>query len=391
MRVLFPIERVGVEGGMQRSTRLLIKYLADTKLVECAVMLPDNGPAVDFYGQAGATIYISQKLKNWPLNVGNPVQSLTGLYKFRSELDKVIQDFQPSVINTNHLPAEIYVGIASLGRKNFPRRVFTQRGNEYSGISCHVLKWVLKSADKCVVTTEYQKQVTQKFLGVPGSKIKLIPNCTEVHLQPDNDRTYRKKWGVKDNELLFGMIGSICPNKAQMTLLRAAAMCKDSLPNAKYAFIGKRSRVTPKYLDELEALIESLSMRDRVILPGFIEDVAGVMRSLDVVVSASLKEGFGRTIIESWAAGKPVITSDAAGPKCLVHNDVDALIFTTENYEQLAQQLVLMKDQSLRNRLGDAGYNNVLNQYDPREVARKYMQVYKEITHNIDGVSDVTR
>jgi glycosyltransferase involved in cell wall biosynthesis len=64
---------------------------------------------------------------------------------------------------------------------------------------------------------------------------------------------------------------------------------------------------------KLEALVAELQLKERVELPGFIDNPFAEFASCDLVVLPSKSEGFGNVIIEALACGSPVIATRATG------------------------------------------------------------------------------
>lgn len=68
--------------------------------------------------------------------------------------------------------------------------------------------------------------------------------------------------------------------------------------------------------ESLEALVESLGLQGRVLLPGYVRETAPWYRHADLFVLASDHEGFGNVIVEALEHGLPVVSTDCpAGPR----------------------------------------------------------------------------
>ncbi|HEY0941135.1 MAG TPA: glycosyltransferase family 4 protein [Steroidobacter sp.] len=82
------------------------------------------------------------------------------------------------------------------------------------------------------------------------------------------------------------------------------------------------------------------------------------------LVLASRSEAMGRVLIEAAAAAKPRIVSKVDGTYTVVNHDSDGLLFEAGNVEALATALrSIMRDESLRRRLGDTARTRALTEF----------------------------
>jgi starch synthase len=84
------------------------------------------------------------------------------------------------------------------------------------------------------------------------------------------------------------------------------------------------------------------------------KEIPQLLRECDCLVFPSFFEGFGQVILESMAAGLPVITTDAtAGPDIIEHG-IDGFITEAGNEQMLAECMsVMSRDRSLLYQMGD--------------------------------------
>lgn len=105
-------------------------------------------------------------------------------------------------------------------------------------------------------------------------------------------------------------VGRICPQKAQLLFPPALAQLKSTFPHMQLHFIGDgESRAA------LEAAIDQYKVRDMVVLQGWkanteVRDLLSKSRAL---LLPSFAEGLPVVIMESFALGRPVISTYIAG------------------------------------------------------------------------------
>ena len=97
-------------------------------------------------------------------------------------------------------------------------------------------------------------------------------------------------------------------------------------------------------------------------------------------VFPSLYEPFGSVALEGMAARTPVVVSDTGGLSEIVNHNENGLTAYCGNARSLADQIRrLLSDQKLARRLGEAGYQTVLENYSWQGIARNTALEYKRI------------
>lgn len=116
---------------------------------------------------------------------------------------------------------------------------------------------------------------------------------------------------------------------------------------------------------------------------GHVDDMPGLLRSVDIVVLPSYREGLPKGLIEAAASGCALIATDVPGCREVVTHEVDGLQVPVRAGDALAQAIArLHDDPPLRARLAQAGRQKALQRFDERIVLRDTLAVYKEL---LDG------
>lgn len=113
---------------------------------------------------------------------------------------------------------------------------------------------------------------------------------------------------------------------------------------------------------------------------GHVDDMVGLLASVDIVVLPSYREGLPRSLVEAAACGLPLITTDVPGCREVVSDGVDGLLVPMGNSEALAQAMArLQDDPAFARQLGDAARRKARAQFDERIVVERTMAVYAEL------------
>lgn len=205
--------------------------------------------------------------------------------------------------------------------------------------------------------------------GVPPDNVRHINNFAEVETAPTP--ASRADAGIPlDAPLLLGL-GRLHPSKAFDVLIKAVA----ELPDVYVWIAGEGPQ-----RGELEALINSLGLADRVKLLGWRDDRAALFQASDLCIFCSRYEPFGTVFVQSWAQKIPVIAADSDGPRQFVRDGDDGLVVPKDDVQALKNAVVkLLADQGLRDKFVKNGLARYENEFTKDAAVRAYLGLYNEI------------
>lgn len=208
-----------------------------------------------------------------------------------------------------------------------------------------------------------------------------IPNLG-IHPEPAGTLFGPNLGGV----LRVGLVGSYAKWKGHLVFLEAVRILAPLFPSSKVQFFVVGG---PLYATggsqwtrtELEKLVGSMGVSDRVEFLPHQTEVDPVYRSLDLVVHASTKpEPFGRTIVEGMAYGKAVVAALDGGVGEIIDDGKDALAFRPGDPEDMAQKIAMvLLDHELRVRLGVAGREKAQDLFSRRALKAKVVGLYEKL------------
>jgi glycosyltransferase involved in cell wall biosynthesis len=146
---------------------------------------------------------------------------------------------------------------------------------------------------------------------------------------------------------VVGCIGRIEPRKGILDLVAAAPLIREAIPGARVVVIGDDPYGTdPAYLARVKTAtgVEHLP---------WVENAAGVMRHLDVLVAPSHQEPFGTVLSEAMAVGTPVVATRVGGLPEVVDDGVTGLL--VEPGEPAALAAAVQRVYEQRETMGEAG------------------------------------
>ena len=205
--------------------------------------------------------------------------------------------------------------------------------------------------------------------GVAAENAICINNFAETEVA--EEPASRQDAGIPDDATLLFGLGRLHTAKAFDTLIKVVARM-----DGIYLWIAGEGPMR----GELEALIESLGVQDRVKLLGWRNDRAALFQASDICVFSSRYEPFGTVFVQSWAQKTPLVTTRSDGPRQFVRDGEDGLVVDIDDEVQMQSAIqCLLDDPALAARLVEKGYQRYLNGFTKEKSVQAYLDFYKDI------------
>ena len=215
----------------------------------------------------------------------------------------------------------------------------------------------LRRADRLFTVSESARVDLEEHLGLGRDRVEVVPEAPDPVFWPRNGETERTASLAEGEFLLYA--SGINPHKSVETLLDACAELGRSCP--PLVLVGPlEDDEAHSAADAIRARIERLGLKERVFLPGFVDDatLASLYSTATLAAVTSLGEGFGLPAVEAAACGAPVVLSDIP-PHRESMGDA-ARYFAPGDSAALARELSeLLQDAPLRRELGERGRRRV--------------------------------
>ncbi len=225
---------------------------------------------------------------------------------------------------------------------------------------------------------------TQVEFGADPRRIEIIPNG--IH-GPDFYKLRGKRRAARQlnfSRKNVGFIGRVVPIKDIKTLLKSARIVVNLLPDTQFLIAGPMDE-EPEYAEECLTLVQHLGLQDHVKFLGSVK-VQELMIELDLMILTSISEGLPFVILESYAAGVPIVSTDVGACRELIEGRADekpsfgpgGFVVPVGNAEQLADGMIrILTDPLLGDQMGDAGRQRVEAHYASQTVVKRYRQLYQ--------------
>ncbi len=176
---------------------------------------------------------------------------------------------------------------------------------------------------------------------------------------------------------LVGTVGRMQTAKDQPMLARAfvkaIAMAPELADRLRLVMVGDGPLLT-----QVHAELDAAGLQHLAWLPGERNDVADVMRGLNLFALPSLAEGISNTILEAMACGLPVVATAVGGNADLVQEGVTGFIVPPGDPAGMAAKLVeLAKNAEISQNLGAVGRARVTSTFSMHAMVKTYQDVYE--------------
>jgi glycosyltransferase involved in cell wall biosynthesis len=277
---------------------------------------------------------------------------------------------------------------------------------------------VLNELPLILVTSNWVKEMYVRD-GINGDNIEVLPvGCnTDTFIPRDkNDpkiASVRESFGISEDQLMILTVGGDAASKGAQEVMQALAIIDTKAPDWKYICkVWPQPRTVSQNLADLKmasdlGIDKNVTYATNTISRNFMPYLIG---ACDIYAAPSRLEGFGMPQVEAGACGKPVISIKAMGmldtlvdgetallarvaqkivvnevvlgaesgfedQHCIKFN-VPRTVDYRANVQDIAKDLlVLMNDKDLREKMGKAGRERVVKNFDYRVVAKRFLQI----------------
>lgn len=347
MKILLTSHSPLITGGAEQC---LLEYASE--LVKqghkCWIAVPAHGE-------------MTHKLKNSPINykvvplswaikphdhkgamIGSG-ESFLGLFKYAQEIEPDI-----IIVNTVVVPWGLYVGKAlGIPTLALVHEIINDK-QQAIAIAPDYKTYVNNlnnNTDYVIYNSQFVKNEFATDLTLPKTSSKILYPVPSI----DNKKiTQEYKKNVIGDIVTVAVIGSVSPRKNQMEALESARLLKREKVKFRIDIYGDTNDI--KYVLKLKRYIKKYGLEKHVRFCGFSDNIYATINEYNIVLSASINEPFGRTILEGQLFGRIVISNNTGGGLELVEDKKNGLVYEQGDPAQLAESIkwvISNKDEAL--------------------------------------------
>lgn len=246
---------------------------------------------------------------------------------------------------------------------------------------------LLSDAAGIVANSEWSASLTRDIMGEIGitspPPVAAIDLGTDpAHFSPAGATgRLRAQLELGDAPIMLS-VARLVPHKGQDTAIQTLAALHDEFPELHYVVVGRGDDES-----RLRALADTLRVADRVHFVGQLDDhgLADAYATSTVYVGLSRLdngvnvEGFGISFVEAGASGIPVVGGDSGGVRAAIRDGETGIVVDPCDIRATTEAIgSIVRDSSLRSRMGAAGRAAVESYYNWNRVAAQTREFVHE-------------
>jgi glycosyltransferase involved in cell wall biosynthesis len=344
-------------GGTERQFAEMARGLAANGVPVHLGCLLNRGPFADGLGelaefQLGGSLYGLHSIRSrWRLQ------------RHLRKLDVVLAHAFDFYTNLTLIPAAKVAGIRVLGSHR-------QIGDLLTPAQFRAQLAVFRVCDRVVCNS---RAAAERLLqaGLPEHKVVVIGNALPATAFAEAAPALDRSEGI----FRIGMIARMnAEYKNHSGFLRAAKLVAAKFSNLEFVLVGDGP-----LRGALAQEAAELGLQGRVQFLGDRRDVPAVLRSLDVSAVPSASESLSNVILESMAAGVPVVAT-AVGGSSEICSDGRALLVAPNDDRGLAEALArAVEDSALRSEMARRAREFALANFGVEHICRQYKELYADV------------
>lgn len=278
--------------------------------------------------------------------------------ELKQDVFKVFSEYKPSVVITHHsLERKCGISLRRKFKNSFTNIAYRHNLSQSVPI-IGALLYNIYFDYLIACGTGVGKSLTSA--GINKNKVKVIHYGIEV---PDNindisGTDVRSKYNLDEKTVVGVSAWFHKERKGFDILFKAFAKLDNSFLLFIIGIPENMQEIVWQYASEFN------TVKERIIMPGYVENIFEYYKAMDLFVFPSRSEGFPLAPLEAGICKLPVIASKIPGTDEFISTGLNGILYSTEDYNALAESIKkVASDKSLIKNYGENAYNTVMDKY----------------------------
>ncbi len=364
INILF-VSHGGSVGGAEKCLLDLVSYLDKDKF-NIYVNIPYQAPLACRLEKAGIN-YFTAITDLWipPKSKWGAKHAFTFFKQFRARIwaiETKIQTLNVNIVYSNSITC--IDGAIAAYRMGIPHiwhlhENINSKTDLRSYMPIFIIRMILrKLASRYIVPS---KRVADQL--VAGEAYDTIANGIDItNFRPTKSMILHQELKLDENTKIIAIIGSVIPAKGLNTFIASAIqLLKQSEDKLSFVIVGEGDT---DYINQLNQIIIENNQSNAFHFLGRRNDVRHILCSIDILVVASLSEGFSLVTIEAMASSKPVVSTRCGGPEDIIIDGETGFLVPINDSNAISNKLLyLLENPDIAEKMGQNGRERVKHFY----------------------------
>lgn len=313
----------------------------------------------------------------------NPIKDIKTFF----QLFKILKKIKPQIVHTHSSKAGITGRMAAFLLR-IPVIMHSVHGFSFSPYQSFLKRIFYLIAEKVVskITRHFifvsngdieiarQKKLIKKNFSLIRSGFPYKKFLKKGAASPTHIRSLRKKYSIKNDDFVCGIIAPFKPQKGIFHLIEIAEkvlMPGKTKKNVVFMITGDGD-----LREAIETKLKEKKIFDHFRLPGFVYDIENVIDVFDLGISTALWEGLPQSLIQLRMKKKVAVVSDIPGNREVIKENKNGFLVEVLDYGTFSEKILyLINQDEERERL--AGFDEEdFSQWDADTMVKKQEQLY---------------
>lgn len=291
-------------------------------------------------------------------------------------LAKLLSKEKPIIVHT-YLNTSNVFGVLAAKIAHVPIVISSRRDLGLGGFRSKLIEkleiFTAGLSDKIICVSEAIRKKVIVNEHLDATKTFVIPNGIDV-----NQSSVKNSFVINEGEFVVGIVGNLFWVKGHKEFIEATRLVLKQIPNTKFLVIGEGA-----LKESLQLSVASYQIQDKVIFLGKRNDIPELLSIMDVSVNASYSEGMSNTILESMAAGVPVVATAVDGNLETVINGETGLFVPPKDPQAMAAAIInILRNRELAKQMGQNARKLVEERFSLQQMVNNYSALYSELLKN---------
>jgi len=365
MKVLHVLDRLD-RGGTEMLVLDILNF-SYKKDLDVYVVAMGNGVLLDEFRKNNSKFFLIQR--QYPIDI-------FAIFK----LIKLIRKEKIDVVHCHITTVSLHVYLASFFIKIKLVQSFhgyLESAKKYNRISQFLIN---QFNANIAVSKGFLKRLKDQSKFNTMKNFHIVYNGVDVLKFNNISVVQREEFKIKENDILFGMVGNFMTWKDQITICKALPYIISKYPYFKFVFVGAQSKQEPYLYENCVNFCINNNISDNVLFLGQRTDVIKILFTLDGFVFSTVEDTFGLALVEAMMVGLPTIVSDIPPLLEISDNGKYSKIFKLFDHEDLQSKIEeLIINVEKRQELGAMGQNWVLSKFTIEKHIQELNKLYQSL------------